>query len=161
MAKNQSKKEGDGGKLHPQRIALLIASGVGLIGCLLPWGTLPMVGTVNGTQGDGIIDMILFAVVIVFALVGKRPHALDKTRYAVAAIGALIAFFAIYILNNFQSKIDGALQAAKTGNELADGIASAVVANSAHLDYGIYLVAIAAITIIVFALASKIFTKKA
>ncbi len=60
--------------LHPQRLVTSIAAAVGGIATFLPWATVPILGTIDGTVGDGWITLGLFAGVVAAAMFGQRSQ---------------------------------------------------------------------------------------
>lgn len=64
--------------MHKQRIAMLVAAGVGALACFLPWLNAPFIGSVVGTQGsDGWIVLGLYALsAVLVAALPKRTEPL-------------------------------------------------------------------------------------
>ena len=60
--------------MNKQRLAILIVAGLGALATFMPWVKAPIVGTINGTKGDGWITLVLFAVPLVISLLN------DKTK---------------------------------------------------------------------------------
>lgn len=54
--------------MNKQRLAILILAGLGALATFMPWVKAPIVGTINGTKGDGWITLALFAVPLVISL---------------------------------------------------------------------------------------------
>ena len=114
-------------------IVALAAAGVVLIGSLLPWATAKTVFgsiSINGTDGDGVLTLILAVVVGAIAvalLAGKRPR---LWAYVVLLIaGLLTAFIAVYDLVDISRTV---------GNDYAHVSTGA----------GIWLVAIASLVLV-------------
>ena len=98
-----SKKES---KIDAQRVAIGIASGVGILACFLTWASLPIVGSISGAKGDGWIYAGMLLVPILIAFLGDKTKALDKkSRVASGLIGAFVAVMGFYMISNFNEKI--------------------------------------------------------
>jgi hypothetical protein len=92
--------------MHASRVALVIASVVGMICTFLPWATAPFVGAVYGTRGDGWISLVLCAGAGVFALVGNRRAALRTAALIVSALcGAAAALVGVADIVNLNNKL--------------------------------------------------------
>jgi len=114
-------------------IVALGAAGVVVVGSLMPWATAKTVFgdiSINGTDGDGVLTLILALVVGAIAvalLVGKRPR---LWAYVVLLIAALLtAFIAVYDLVDISRAV---------GNEYAHVSTGA----------GVWLVAIASLVLV-------------
>ena len=81
-----------------KKIIILIASLLGVISTFLPWATVSVsvLGqsaseSVNGTEGDGWITLMLFVAIIVITVVSSLPMWAKIATTAVAVICAVIA----------------------------------------------------------------------
>lgn len=89
--------------MHKQRLAVIIAAGLGLVSLFLPWASLSMFGvsySVNGLQagGPGYIMLVVFVVAGVFAFLGDdRTAPIDASKVkivaGVAALGVLMMLY--------------------------------------------------------------------
>ena len=147
-----SKKES---KIDAQRVAIGIASGVGILACFLPWASLPSVGSISGAKGDGWIYAGMLLVPILIAFLGDKTKALDKkSKVASGLIGAFVAVMGFYMISNFNEKIESASKA--MGNNPFSQLAT----SSAHIDFGLYLLVIASVALMICAFISGFFNNK-
>jgi hypothetical protein len=134
--------------MNKQRLAILIASVLGALGTFMPWVSLPIVGSINGTKGDGYITLILFCIPIVLSVLGNRNKAISGVRmYAASAGAGISSLIAIYKIIDFNSKM-----APASDNPFAQAVASSV-----SIEYGLYVIAVAGLATI----ASAFFVKDA
>ncbi len=85
---NVSSATSNWGKRHLAGLALGV---LGIIGAMLPWGRIAFL-TVNGTDGDGVITLILsLAFMAAVALNGMGSIKLGWTALACALLGGAIA----------------------------------------------------------------------
>ncbi len=132
--------------MHKQRLAVLIASAVGMLAVFLPWANVPLMGSVNGTQGDGLISFFLFIIPIVIVLLKDKSVAVkDGLIFAIIIPAVLASFVAIYDAYSFYDKM------ASLGN---DPITKAL-GSSITLGIGLYLVIFAGIAAAVLSLVLK------
>lgn len=126
--------------MHKQRTLVAIAAGIGMLATFLPWAHMPIVGSINGTAGDGWITFGLFAIALAITLAGARQVALSKAlRFAALAPAALAGILGLWKIVDFHSKM-GAL--ANDDNPFAAAMAKAV-----GVDIGLYLVVVAGIAV--------------
>jgi hypothetical protein len=89
--------------MHASRIALVVASVLGMICTFLPWVNVPFIGALYGTQGDGWITFAVCALAAVCALVGERRSALKVGAILVSALcgvaSCLLGLWKIFQLN--------------------------------------------------------------
>ncbi len=83
--------------MNKQRIIVLVASGIGLLSCLMTWATasisvvnISMSGVKSGWGGK--IAFLGFALAIVFALLGDRNQPIEKDKKKFVMIAGIIAF---------------------------------------------------------------------
>lgn len=76
--------------MNKQRLTILIIAILGAVGTFLPWISTPF-GSVNGTEGDGYITLVLYGVVLVFSVLGKTKAPLKGGLLIGAVIIALVA----------------------------------------------------------------------
>ncbi|MBX3103260.1 MAG: hypothetical protein KF690_12180 [Bacteroidetes bacterium] len=91
--------------MHKQRLGIVAGAAIGIIATFLPWATnVPLIGTVNGTKGDGFISMLLCLIPLVIAVLGDRSTALAKGKFIITlAAGVLVLLFGIYEYSNISS----------------------------------------------------------
>lgn len=132
--------------MHKQRLGVVIAASAGALGSFLPWAHAPIVGSVNGIQGDGKITLALFGITLVFALFGERAAALPLgRRLGVIITAGLAGVIGVHAIFEFSR----ALQT-DDSNPFAKAMMQA-----AGTDIGLYLVAIAGVVAPLIALAGK------
>ncbi len=123
--------------MHKQKTGMLICGGVGLLSCFLPWATVPIVGSINGMQGDdGIIMIVLLLPAVALALMGDKTQPLTGGKLHGAAIPAILAsLLSILKVVDFNSKMGDA-----DDNPLAQAMASTV-----SIGIGLYLLCVVGI----------------
>lgn len=90
--------------MHAQRTAVAVAAGVGMLCTFLPWVKGPIVGSVDGTEGDGWITLALCAVALVFVLTGdKRAPLTSGARTGSALFGVAAGGIALWKIVDFNS----------------------------------------------------------
>lgn len=91
--------------VNPRNI-LLVAAIVIILGSVLPWASVGGFATINGTDGDGVLTLILGVAVIVVALAFVRPRAGRGGGWgawvalALAVVAGLIALYDLININN-------------------------------------------------------------
>ena len=145
-------------KLNPQRIAIAISAGIGILACFMPWTSFPIIGTVNGASGDGLIYAGLLAITLLFVLLGDKTKKIEKqVKVANILIGILVIFCGIFVeIANFDYKIKTAKQVSnrRISNSSyiskgdAENISNAMI-SSAKIEFGLYLLIISSISVVV------------
>lgn len=145
-------------KLNPQRIAIAISAGIGILACFMPWTSFPIIGTVNGASGDGLIYAGLLAIPLLFVLLGDKTKKIEKqVKVANILVGILVIFCGIFVeIANFDYKIKTAEQVSnrRISNSSyinkgdADNISNAMI-SSAKIEFGLYLLIISSISVVV------------
>lgn len=145
-------------KLNPQRIAIAISAGIGILACFMPWTSFPIVGTVNGASGDGLIYAGLLVIPLLFVLLGDKTKKLEKqVKVANILVGILVIFCGIFVeIANFDYKIKTAEQVSnrRISNSSyinkgdAKNISNAMI-SSAKIEFGLYLLIISSISVVV------------
>jgi lipoprotein len=145
-------------KLNPQRIAIAISAGIGILACFMPWTSFPIIGTVNGASGDGLIYAGLLAIPLLFVLLGDKTKKIEKqVKVANILIGILVIFCGIFVeIANFDYKIKTAKQVSnrRISNSSyiskgdAENISNAMI-SSAKIEFGLYLLIISSISVVV------------
>ena len=149
-------------KINPQRIAIAISAGIGMLSCSMPWVSLPIVGTVNGPSGDGIIYAVLLAIPLLLVLLGDKTKQINiKVKMATLLAGTLVMCSGIFMeIAEFNNRIEVAKQASDSSingysyglddssKNIAKNVSNAVI-SSAKIEFGLYLFIISGISIAV------------
>ncbi len=93
--------------MNKQRIIIIIFCIIGVISTFLPWMKAPIIGTINGTTGDGWITFTLFLATIVFCLLddkNKSPNGI--LLYATISAPLIAAMIGVYNILDVQSAIE-------------------------------------------------------
>jgi hypothetical protein len=92
--------------MHASRIALVIASALGMLCTFLPWASAPIVGSIYGTRGDGWISFVLCAVGLLLSLAGARQSAQPVASAVISTLcGAGAAAVGLFNLINLENKL--------------------------------------------------------
>jgi hypothetical protein len=139
--------------MNKQRIIILIAAGIGAISTFLPWREVIGI-SVNGTAGgDGWVTLVLFGLVILTALTGKKEEILGWIHsifiFIMSLIAAIVGAFDLASLN---STIDNL---GSDSNIFTQGVAS-----TAQVGIGLYLVLFAGIVVAITAVVRSPFEAK-
>lgn len=122
---------------HLQRIAIIAAASFGILATFAPWVSLPIIGTIHGTAGDGWITLCLFIPAIVLAFQGDKLTPLTGGKRFGAAIPAgIAALIGLAKIGQFKSKM------AEAGS---DNPFAAAFSNAVQLRYGIFLLVVAGV----------------
>lgn len=135
--------------MHKQKLVVLIISIIGMLCTFMPWVNIPLIGAINGIQGDGWITLTTFAVTAILSLTKDQAAPLKKGQgYLVAGLGGLLFFHALYKIIDFST---GMAQIAQD-NPFAE-----MLDNTVSIGFGLYLLLFAALAlpIAVFALFRK------
>ena len=131
--------------MNKQGIIIIIFCIIGVISTFLPWLKAPIIGTVNGTTGDGWITFTLFIATIVFCLLddkNKSPNGI--LLYATIASPLIAAMIGAYNLFDVQSAID----------DLEDNFFADLIGVKITIKYGLFVLVgsglAASITAIIF-----------
>jgi hypothetical protein len=119
--------------MHASRVALIVASVVGMICTFLPWATVPFIGAIYGTRGDGWISLAACAGAGLISLVGDRRFALSL----VAIVGSVLCGIAAGLV--------GLVDLVDLKNTLADNTLSSAVS----VGPGLYVLIMASLAIII------------
>jgi len=132
--------------MNKQRLAILIVAGLGALATFMPWVKAPIVGTINGTKGDGWITLVLFAVPLVISLLNDKTKAVKgRLLYGAIIPSVLAGVIGILKIIDFNSKM------ADVGdNPLAKALGSTV-----SIEFGLYLVVLAGIALPIAAFLIK------
>ncbi len=124
--------------LHKQRMAIAGAALLGGLSTFMPWATLPIVGAIDGTAGDGWITLALFAVALGVALTGSRGQAIygwpQLAAIVVPLIASLIGASKIYSIIAIASNMG-----ATADSDTLRGAMAGLVAQTVRPKFGLYL----------------------
>lgn len=123
--------------ISPQQVAILICAIIGMMGTFMPWVSMPIVGSISGTAGDGWITFALFSVslILAFASPSTRVWSLVPAILASGIAGWKIGEFA-----NLKQE---------TLNEIGNdpfGLGNAMV-QTIRIEAGLYLILLAGIVL--------------
>jgi hypothetical protein len=122
--------------MHAQRVAVAIAAAVGLLCTFLPWASVPLFGSVDGTKlndGRAWITFALCAAILVGAAAGNRNGPFSAGATAICVLfGLAVAGIALWTIVEFL----GASNGGRFSSSYSVGV-------------GLYLLAAAGIAIIV------------
>lgn len=147
-------------KINPQRITIAISAGIGILSCFMPWASFPIVGTVNGASGDGLIFAVLLAIPLLLVLLGDKTKKIDKKVKAISIlVGVLVIFCGIFMeIAEFNNKIETAKHVSNSSinknsysldsssRDIAKNVSNAVI-SSAKIEFGLYLLIISGVSI--------------
>jgi hypothetical protein len=120
--------------MNKQRKAILIVSIAGALATFMPWVKVPLLGSINGSQGDGWITFALFLVPAVISQFKDKSSRLEGgILYTAILPGLLASFIGIWKISDFKSRISGI-----GDNPFAQAMEAAV-----SIEFGLYLVVIA------------------
>lgn len=123
---------------HVQRAAFGAAAALGALATFMPWATVPIVGTIYGTAGDGWITLVLFIPAVVLAFLGDRKESVDGWKqFAVATPAAMASMIGLYKIVSFNATMAD-VRAGAAGNPLARALAMSV-----QIRFGLYLLVLA------------------
>lgn len=126
-----------------QRQLLTITSIAGMIGTFLPWLNAPIIGSINGTKGDGWISFALFLIALIIVLSGNKEKALsDGKKIGVGVIGLICFIFGI-------GKI-GQLSNIFSQNVSEDNIFYNALTAGTSIGFGIYLITGVGVALVAF-----------
>lgn len=133
--------------MHRQRLAMTIAAGLGVLATFMPWVNVPLIGSVPGTQGDGWITLVIFAIALLPALANDRARPLVGTQLvAFAAAGAICAAIGIWKILDLKRAMGGIDES----NPFAQALSASV-----SIGFGLYLVVGAGIALVLLGFALK------
>ncbi|MDR2594228.1 MAG: hypothetical protein LBC87_05615 [Fibromonadaceae bacterium] len=133
----QQKEETNIGDINKQRIALIIASGLGISAIFMPWVNIPFLGSINGTQipdNRCWLPSIIFTIPLIIAFLGDRTKPLiGNIKYAAFVPGLISAIGGIMVIKEINKSFSGpvAIQAL----------------NTSLIGFGLYLVIIAGFSV--------------
>ena len=132
--------------MNQQRLAILIASGLGALATFMPWVKAPFIGSIAGTQGDGWITFILFNISLILSLRGDKTKSIaGGKRFATVIPPIIAAFIGITKILSFNSNM----------GDLGDNSLAQAMGASISIEFGLYLVILAGIGVPIFAFLIK------
>ena len=124
--------------MHKQRIIIIVIAALGMLATFMPWIKAPIIGSVDGTDGDGWITLALFAVALAISLLGDRTQKIKTKKLYIASLAGIIAAgIGILDITNVKSSMDDI-------NSIFSGTLNISVG------YGLYLIVLAGIAIPVY-----------
>ena len=126
----------------------------------MSWASFPIVGTVNGVSGDGLIFAAILAIPLLLVLLGDKTKQIEKKiKIASILVGVLVIFCGIFMeIAEFNNKIETAKHVSDSSiNENSYGLDSSskkfaknvsdAVISSAKIEFGLYLLIISGISV--------------
>lgn len=133
--------------MNSQKLTVLIIAAIGMLATFMPWVNAPIIGSIDGTKGDGWITMALFAIPAILCLLNDKTEPLIGPKRYLAVIPALIiAVIAIWKIIDFRSGMETLDQ----NNPFAE-----MVGASVSIGFGLYLLVLAAIALPIAAFVVK------
>lgn len=86
-------------RINAARRFVMIISGVGMISTFLPWSTIPIIASINGTgtdaAGDGWLSFVLFLFCVLFTISGETTQKMSETSkfFIIVLSAAAIGLF--------------------------------------------------------------------
>ncbi|MDR2581356.1 MAG: hypothetical protein LBC85_10245 [Fibromonadaceae bacterium] len=146
--------------MNKQKIALVIACGVGILAVFMPWASFPIMGTFNGMKagseniavGIGGLNILFLAVALLIALVGNKTKSLgSKIKYIAASAGLISITIIVYFAVSFNQQIGSIGIPCEDFFGLGRNVTQAVTA-SISIEFGLYLAIIAGIGVYLISL---------
>jgi hypothetical protein len=132
--------------MNKQKLAILIVAGLGALATFMPWVKVPIVGTINGTKGDGWITLVLFAIPLVISLLNDKTKALKGGLLYGAIISSLVAgAIGLIKIINFNSKM----------SDIGDNPFAKALGATVSIEFGLYLVVLAGVALPIVAFLIK------
>jgi type IV pilus assembly protein PilA len=165
--------------MNKQRIALIVASVIGMLAVFMPWITIPFNNKLNGLNvGEGNVGyfaLLFFAVSLLIALIGDKTKLLvTKTKYIAASAGLIsVTIVGSYIIS-FQKKVGdignagapcelnalgNAFGMGNAFSKMTQGVTQAVAA-SVSIEFGVFLLIISGIAVYLISLFAKWFSNE-
>lgn len=121
---------------NKQRLALLGVSALGMLCTFLPWISVPLVGSINGTKGDGWFTFLFFGVALALSFLGDKAEEVGGTKFYIASAFAVLAGgLGLYKIIDFNSKM----------SNLSDNPFAQALSATVSVEFGLYLLAIAGV----------------
>lgn len=107
---------GTGSPLSRVRITIAGLSLVGALGTFMPWVSIPIAGTINGTRGDGWVTLACFAIAM---LVGLSPSPSSPITFKRRLIAAIMGVFAAIIAMAKIGELSETLEQGRAARDLS------------------------------------------
>ncbi len=135
--------------MNKQRLSIVICAAIGALATFLPWVSIPFLGNINGTHGDGWITLALFAVPIILCFViGDNQAPINAAiKWGTIFPGILNVAIGIWEIANIKKETTGVGE----DNLFADAFVGSV-----SIGFGLYVLILAALLMIVFGLQAKV-----
>ena len=128
--------------MNQQRLAILIAAGLGALATFMPWVKAPFIGTIAGSQGDGWVTLALFSVAIVVSLLSDKTKRVEGGALYAAVIPPIIAALIGIQKISYFSSIMAEMEADMGDNPFAMALGATV-----SIEFGLYLIVLAGIAV--------------
>jgi hypothetical protein len=130
-----------------QRVGIIIAAAAGMLGTFLPWVNVPILGSFVGTQSDGWITFVLFALTAFLAIVGNKQRVLRGGQFFITMLfGVAAGGFGLWKIIDFHTSI---------GNTASDNPLTRAVGSVVSIGVGLYLIVIAGLAVLVLGSAFR------
>jgi hypothetical protein len=130
--------------MNKQRLAIVIAAGIGMLATFMPWVKAPFVGSINGTAADGWTTFFLFGVAVVIALLNDRTTRITgNTFYAAIAGPGAATLFALWKIMQF------------SGKKQSNDIFCEMMGSTVTIEFGLYLIVLAGVASVLLAYLIK------
>ncbi len=77
--------------MSKQRLGILILAVIGMLSTFMPWVKVPIVGIVKGTEDEGWLTFILFAIPLVLSLLNDKSKPLKEKLLIGSIVPSIIA----------------------------------------------------------------------
>lgn len=81
--------------MHKEKFATVVITAAGAIGTFLPWVSVPIAGTLNGTAGDGWITFSLYLGCVGLLCIGDRRKPVNWGQGAALLLGVAASFIGV------------------------------------------------------------------
>ena len=128
--------------MNQQRLAILIAAGLGALATFMPWIRAPFIGTIAGSQGDGWYTLALFSVAIVVSLLSDKTKRIEGGALYAAIIPSIIAaLIGIQKISYFSSMM------ADMKADMGDNPFAMALGATVSIEFGLYLLVLAGLAV--------------
>ena len=128
--------------MNQQRLAILIAAGLGALATFMPWIRVPFIGTIAGSQGDGWYTLALFSVAIVVSLLSDKTKRIEGGALYAAIIPSIIAaLIGIQKISYFSSMM------ADMKADMGDNPFAMALGATVSIEFGLYLLVLAGLAV--------------
>jgi hypothetical protein len=132
--------------MNKQRLAILIVAGLGALATFMPWVKAPIIGSINGTKGDGWITLMLFVIPLIISLLNdKSKRLVGGLLYGAIVPGIIAGVIGAWKIFDFKSKM----------SSLANNPFGEAIESSVSIEFGLYLVVLSGIALPIVAFLVK------